>query len=103
MYCINKYMKIPDFSELEGFEWDLGNLEHIKKHKVSSEECEQVFVYSEVKVSKDIKHSFLEERYKAFGTTLGRRSLAVIFTIRENKLRVLTARDQSKKERGDVK
>lgn len=102
MYCINKYSMNLDFSKITSFEWDQGNIEHIKRHKVSIDECEQVFVYSEIKALKDIKHSFSEERFKAFGMTLNGRLLALVFTIRKGKLRVLTARDQSKKERGDI-
>ena len=33
-----------DSSKIEGFEWDRGNLEHIKIHNVSYRECEDAFL-----------------------------------------------------------
>lgn len=91
-----------DFAKVEGFEWDGGNLEHIKKHKVIDSECEQVFLYWNVKLLKDNKHSINEERFKLFGNTLEGRPLSLVFTLRKNKIRVIMARDQNKKERGDL-
>ena len=91
-----------DFSNIDGFEWDLGNIDHIKKHFVSQDECEQIFIYWDAKVFKDNKHSIYEERFKIFGETLNRRMLALVFTVRKTKIRVIMARDQNKKERGEL-
>ena len=33
-----------DLSKLEGFDWNKGNLEHIKNHNVSYRECEEAFL-----------------------------------------------------------
>lgn len=92
-----------DFSKLEGFEWDKGNLEHIKKHNVFKEECEEAFLNKQPEVTEDETHSQIEERYRVFGQTDRGRMLFMIITIRNNKIRVISARDQNKKERREFK
>ncbi len=87
-----------DFDALEGFEWDQGNLEHIKRHNVDYRECEDVFLNQPLIVFVDEKHSTTETRYKIFGVTTGGRKLALAITIRNNKIRVVMARDRNKKE-----
>ena len=61
-----------DFSSLEGFEWDSGNLEHIKKHFVTDKECEEVFLVKPIIVKKDVSHSKIETRYRVLGKTFFR-------------------------------
>ena len=91
-----------DFLKLEGFEWDFGNLKHIKRHDVVYKECEEVFFSKNIKILKDNKHSIYEERFKIFGKSFENRKLALVVTIRHNKLRIVMARDQNKKERGEL-
>ena len=81
------------------FEWDKHNVEHIHKHKVEPGECEQIFFNIPLVVKPDLIHSRREERYFALGKTNMNRTLLVIFTIRKTRMRVITARDASKKER----
>ena len=88
-----------DFSKLEGFDWDKGNLDHIKKHKVGYEECEQVFLNRPFLVSKDQAHSKTEDRFEVLGKTNDERLLFVVLTVRKGKIRVVSARDQNRKER----
>lgn len=88
-----------DLSLVEGFEWDKGNLEHIKKHQVNYKECEEIFFNQPLRLSEDKAHSQAEERLQALGKTNQGKKLFVSFTIREKKIRVLSARNQSKKER----
>lgn len=92
-----------DLSKIEGFEWDKGNLEHVKKHHVSKEECEEAFLNKEVIVTEDIIHSQTEERYRIYGQSDNGRLLFIIITMRENKIRVISARDQNKRERKEFK
>ncbi len=80
------------------FEWDNGNLEHIKKHKAEHDECEDVFFDNPLYFA-DEKHSEKEDRFLGYGLTNGNRLLMVVFTIRNDKIRVVSARDQHKKER----
>lgn len=92
-----------NLSKIEGFEWDKGNLEHIKKHDVSKEECEEAFLNKQPEVTEDETHSQIEERYRVFGQTDYGRLLFMIITIRNNKIRVISARDQNKKEQKEFK
>lgn len=80
------------------FEWDKHNIEHIRKHKVEPGECEQVFFNVPLIVKPDIIHSRTEERYFALGKTNMDRILVIVFTIRQERIRIITARDANKKE-----
>lgn len=83
-----------------GFEWDKYNSEKIeKKHDVTSVECEQVFFNLPVIAGDDEKHSETENRFYVLGQTNSGRLLFLAFTIRKDKLRVISARDMNKKER----
>ena len=84
------------------FDWGKGNIDkNWKKHKVRFKEVEEIFFNKLLKIFPDKKHSKKEERFVAFGTTKLRRKLTVIFTFRKDKIRVVSARNQSKKERGE--
>jgi uncharacterized DUF497 family protein len=88
-----------DLSKLEGFEWDRGNLDHIQKHNVNYRECEDVFFNKPLIINQDETHSQIEERFRVYGQTNRKRRIFMIFTIRHNKIRVLSSRDQNRKER----
>ena len=91
-------MKI--FSQVKSFEWDQGNIsKNWEKHKVTHLECEEIFFNEPLIVKQDKTHSTSEERYFALGKTDGGRVFFVVFTIRGDKIRVISARDASKKER----
>lgn len=91
------------FENLEGFEWDRANvLKNWIKHKVSTKECEEVFFNEPLVVVNDEKHSQIENRYLALGATNENRLLSLIFTLRSNKIRIISARDQNKKERSKL-
>ncbi len=82
------------------FEWDKGNFDkNFKKHKVTDKETEEVFFDRHVKIFEDIKHSQKEKRFTALGITDKNRKLYLNFTVRNQKVRIISARDQSKKER----
>lgn len=92
-----------DLSKVKGFDWDSGNLEHIKKHNVAAKECEDVFFNKPRLLSKDEVHSKIEERSKTLGITSQGRLIFVAFTIRNNRIRIVSARDQNRKEREKLK
>jgi len=50
-------------------------------------------------VADDDAHSATEERYYALGHTNRGRLLFIVFTIRRRKIRVISSRDMTKKER----
>ncbi|MCL4378093.1 MAG: BrnT family toxin [Actinobacteria bacterium] len=82
------------------FEWDKGNInKNYEKHKVTDNECEEIFFDAQLEVFHDKKHSTLEDRFYAIGQTVRSRTLFVVFTIRKNKTRIISARDINKKER----
>ncbi len=86
--------------ECTGFEWGAGNKnKNWIKHRVSNSECEQIFFNHPLIVYVDSKHSNFEERYYALGITDLGRKLFVVFTIRNRKIRIIPARDMSRKER----
>lgn len=91
-----------DFELLEGFEWDEANLKHISKHNVVYSECEQVYGNKPNSINEDLEHSSKKEmRFQILGQTDKGRKLFLSFTIRNKKIRVISARDQNKKERRD--
>jgi len=91
-------VSIP-FSGVTGFEWDINNAQKNRdKHAVEPGECEELFFNTPLIVSPDDGHSVTEPRYHALGATDSGRRLLVVFTIREGRLRVISARDQSRKE-----
>jgi uncharacterized DUF497 family protein len=88
---------LPD---ILAFVWDKGNQEKSKRsHRVEWWECEEAFFNFPLYLSPDIKHSSQEERYFAFGHTNANRLLMIVFTVREKKIRIISARDMNKRER----
>lgn len=90
-------MKI-DKEALE-FEWDKGNMGKSKKHNVDDKEAEEAF-FDENKVTfPDSVHSTEnEERLRIIGKTKKGRLLFIVFTKRDKKIRVISARDINRKE-----
>ena len=83
-----------------GFEWDQGNLlKNWERHGVSDAEGEQVFFNLPLLLLPDTSHSGREERLVALGQTDGGRALFVVFTIRRDLIRIISARDMNRKER----
>jgi len=90
----------PPIEDWDGFDWDEGNLlKNWEKHGVSAAECEQVFFNRPLITGEDHAHSDVELRWYALGVTDGGRQLFIVFTIRQNKIRVISARNMSRHER----
>jgi len=82
-----------------GFDWDEGNAtKNWVRHRVSRPECEEVFFLAPL-VLEDVGHSQDERRYLALGETAAGRHLFVAFTIRRDRIRVISARPMSRRER----
>ncbi|MFH0947755.1 MAG: BrnT family toxin [Elusimicrobiota bacterium] len=82
------------------FEWDKNNTKHIKeRHRIEPYECEQVFFDVFFIISPDSKHSQQEQRYLVSGRAKSGKVIIVVFTIRKDKIRVITARPADGKER----
>lgn len=91
-----------DWERIVGFEWDEGNArKSADKHDVSQSEAEQVFFNEPLLMVPDLRHSVIEQRIHALGRTEDGRLLHLTFTLRvnETRIRVISARDMSRKER----
>lgn len=89
-------IELPDIS---GFEWDKGNsVKNLIKHKVSQRESEEIFNNSSLIISTAYNKSN-EKRYLAYGITDAGRALVSVFIIRNNKIRIISSRPQSNKEK----
>ena len=89
-----------EFIHFVGFQWDQGNIDkNLIKHDIENWECEQVFFNRPLLVLDDPKYLISEKRWAAFGKTDIDRLLIVIFTKRDNLIRVISAREMNKKER----
>ena len=85
--------------ECNGFQWDEGNAtKNWDKHDVSQSECEQVFFNRPLILLRDKKHSELESSYYILGHTDLGRLLSVNFTIRGDKIRIISARNMTLRE-----
>lgn len=83
-----------------GFGWDKHNSEKIwLKHKVSPPESEQIFFNLPLIVADAVKHSGKENRFYVLGHTDTNRLLFVVFTVRGKNIRIISARNMSRKER----
>lgn len=82
------------------FEWDRGNVEkNVQKHGVACEEAEAVF-FEASGAYLDERHSTESEpRYILLGETPTGRHLLVAFTLRGTRVRIISARPMSRKER----
>ena len=84
------------------FEWDEHNIrKNWEKHKVAFSECEEVFFNEPLWVAKVDRSRIIyeESRYLAYGTTNAKRLLLAVFTLRGDKIRVISVRDMNRKER----
>jgi len=87
-------------SACTGFEWDEGNADkNWIQHQVSPGECEEAFFNDPLLVVTDPSHSEREPRFYALGQTDAGRRLFLAFTIRQQLVRVISARDMSRRER----
>ncbi len=94
-------MNDPELPEPITFEWDEYNKSKIRlKHNITPQEAEQVF-FNERLIIFDEKHSSTERRYQLMGISNATRVLFIVFTIRNNKIRIISARSASKKERSN--
>jgi hypothetical protein len=90
---------LDDLGKCVGFDWDEGNEgKNWEKHKISDAECEEIFFNDPLVASTDPDHSQAEPRYFALGRTDAGRCVFVAFTIRRYLIRIISARDMTKKE-----
>ena len=71
------------------FDWDDENKKHLDAHKVAAAEFEQVLNNDPIALK--FERIDNEERYRSVGFTNGGRLLSVAWTIRNGKVRAITA------------
>ena len=76
------------------FDWDEKNRKHLRAHRVSPQELEQVIGNNPLELEYQSESG--EERYKSLGITNAGRVLVVVWTLREGKVRAITAYAASK-------
>jgi uncharacterized protein len=84
------------------FEWDPRKAAHnVSKHGVSFEEARTVFDDDRFLVYSDPDHSLEEERLLIIGRSNGGRLLFVAYTDRAESVRLISAREATRRERRD--
>jgi uncharacterized DUF497 family protein len=82
------------------FTWDPGKAAaNLSKHGVSFEDASTVFRNPLAKVLPDPTHSEQEQRSLIIGHSAGGRLLLVVFTESGDRIRIISARDTSVRER----
>jgi len=91
---------LDPFASLTGFDWDSGNSEkNWRAHAVTRAEAEEAFGNAPVVVAEDVRHSQDEPRLILLGRTNADRYLFVAFTVRETRIRIISVRSMSLRER----
>lgn len=84
------------------FEWDREKAKkNLKKHGVSFEEASSVFADPLALTIHDPLHSDEEDRYVTIGESNRRRLLVVVFTDRDDRIRIISATTATRQERRD--
>ena len=87
--------------QVDGFDWDAGNLAKCQKHGVSVAEIEALF-QGRPAVYADPGHSLTEQRLRAIGRNAAGRAVIVAFTLRQRagatSVRPISARYMHAKE-----
>jgi hypothetical protein len=82
------------------FEWDLEKAEqNLKKHDVPFEEAATVLGDPLSLTIDDPLHSEQEDRFVTIGLSFSRRLLVVVYTDREDHIRIISARAATARER----
>ncbi len=80
------------------FDWDEGNEGHVARHGVEPYEVEEALLDPE-QVSGDAYNVGTERREAAIGATDGGRIVFVVYTMRNEKVRPIHAREATDKEK----
>jgi uncharacterized DUF497 family protein len=82
---------------LKGFDWDSHNVGHVDRHGVDPAEVEEAVGRPHVIIT--ARDAIGEKRWKLLGTSGAGRYLVVVFTIRDQLLRPVTAHTMNHRER----
>ena len=88
------------FAGLTGFDWDEGNSDkNWLSHQVRQAEAEQGLLNRPLVVAADLRHSQREPQFVTLGRTDRGRHLTTVFTVRGDRVRVISARPMNRAER----
>jgi hypothetical protein len=82
----------------DDFDWDDANAGHIARHSVSPEESEEALLDPR-RFAQQARRSEAEHRSAVLGATSSGRILFVVYTKRGDRIRVITVRDATERER----
>ncbi len=81
------------------FEWDENkNKSNLKKHGIDFSDAQKVFNDENSLIAPDLRKDYSESRWKIIGKVYGV-IISVIYTIRNEAIRIISARRASKNER----
>lgn len=81
------------------FEWDKGNqAKSFVKHRITNPEAEEVFLNFNI-ILEDLQHSSKEQRFIILGKCDNGKMIFSCFTVRANKVRIISSRLSNQKER----
>ncbi len=80
------------------FDWDDGNSAKNRSHGLEISEIEEAFLSERKLLAVDYKHNQAESRYILLACNRQSRWLYVVFTMRQDKIRVISARYMHQKE-----
>ena len=89
------FVEAPKLDDLEGFERDAGNRKKIEE-RMDLETVQSAFLGEPI-VFHDERHSEIEPRWFLMNR-VGKRNVSLVFTVRNNKIRVFSARYMHEKE-----
>lgn len=84
----------------DGFEWDAAKARsNLVKHRISFEEATTIFLDERALTAHDPDHSVSEDRFVTTGMSNQTRILTVVHADREERIRIISARRATRRER----
>ena len=77
------------------------NRQNIRKHKIDFDEAKSIFDDPSQLSANDSDHSIYEYRFITIGMSMQNRLLIIAHTFRDDKIRIITARKPTRRERND--
>jgi uncharacterized DUF497 family protein len=77
------------------FEWDTENISHLAAHQIEPTEVEELFRSGPSINSHQVVQG--EDRWTAVGATFSLRVLVIVFTLRDERVRIITGWDADKR------
>lgn len=88
-----------DMDDMSGFEWDRANTDKVEARGFTIADVERAFLNGRGTYFPDRRHAEHEERFWLIGVTDDGRHITVPFTVREDRLRPITAWTTNRKYR----